>query len=156
MRRKNDRGLKNAAPARLVAGAILVSAAWISTVTETVPDAANLSGVLSHVRDGDTLEVDGIAVRLRGITCDEHGPLADAATHRVRAFLGGPAACRLNGERNRDRLIGWCSAGGQDIGAMLVREGLCGRCPRYDPENTYTEIAGQVRWEGEMPAYCSP
>ena len=45
---------------------------------------AELTGPITHVRDGDTVEVGEIAIRLNGLTCDERGTaLGDRAT----AFL---------------------------------------------------------------------
>ena len=125
-------------------------------VADTGRRDAILSGPISHVRDGDTIEINQIAVRLRGITCDESGALAEAATARVQRLQSKTATCRLNGERNRDRLIGWCAVDGQDIGALLVAAGLCGRCARYDPEETYTALARAVDWKGTTPSYCVP
>ena len=47
---------------------------------------AELTGQITHVRDGDTIEVGDIAIRLNGLTCDERGiALGDRATAYLRS-----------------------------------------------------------------------
>ncbi|MFK7943786.1 MAG: thermonuclease family protein [Paracoccaceae bacterium] len=134
----------------LISGSLLMVPGCFPSNQERTANQAELNGPISHVLDGDTIQINQIAVRLRGITCDERGALAEAATARVKRLQGKIATCRLNRERNRDRnrLIGWCAVDDQDIEAMLVKAGLCGRCVRYDPEETYAALALQVDWTG--------
>lgn len=119
---------------------------------------AKLTGYITHVRDGDTIEVGGIAVRLNGLTCDERGTaLGDRAAVYLRAqSLGQSATCKLNGERTYDRLVGQCSTEALgDIGADLIARQLCSRCARYDTAGRYIEMqrkAGQ--YSGTIPRPC--
>jgi hypothetical protein len=72
---------------------------------------AELTGQITHVRDGDTLEVGNIAIRLNGLTCDERGTaLGNRTTAYLRSqVLRKTATCWLNGERTYDRLVGRCA-----------------------------------------------
>lgn len=69
---------------------------------------ADLAGSVTHVRDGDTIEVAGVPVRLQGLTCDERGtPLGMVATAAMRDLVRGQrVACDLTGERTYDREVG--------------------------------------------------
>ena len=119
---------------------------------------AELTGQITHVRDGDTLEVGGIAIRLNGLTCDERGTdLGDRATAYLRSqVLGKTATCSLNGERTYDRLVGRCATEDLgDIGAHLITQQLCGRCERYDPGGEYAQAQRDAGpYSGAMPGYC--
>lgn len=49
-----------------------------------------LVGTVTHVRDGDTLEVNQQPVRLSGLICDERGtPLGDLTTRALRSLTTG-------------------------------------------------------------------
>ena len=119
---------------------------------------AELTGQITHVRDGDTIEVGDIAIRLNGLTCDERGTaLGDRATAYLRSqVLGKTATCSLNGERTYDRLVGRCATEELgDIGAHLITQQLCGRCARYDPEGEYSQAQKRAGpYAGTIPSYC--
>ena len=119
---------------------------------------AELTGQITHVRDGDTIEVGNIAIRLNGLTCDERGTaLGDRATAYLRSqVLGKTATCLLNGERTYDRLVGRCATEDLgDIGAHLITQQLCGRCERYDAEGEYDQAQRDAGpYAGAMPTYC--
>jgi endonuclease YncB( thermonuclease family) len=120
---------------------------------------AELTGQITHVRDGDTIEVGDIAIRLNGLTCDERGTdLGDRATAYLRfQVLGKTATCTLNGERTYDRLVGRCATEDLgDIGVHLITQQLCGRCERYDPEGEYAQAQRDAGpYTGAMPGYCA-
>lgn len=132
---------------------------WLSEVLQQGwGSTQTLQGRVDRVRDGDTLVVAGRPVRLKGITCDERGtPLGDRAGRVVRGrVLGATLSCTLTGETSHDRVVGWCQLpDGTDLGAWLIEQGLCGRCPRFDPLRKYAAVqrrAGPYR--GSMPGYC--
>jgi endonuclease YncB( thermonuclease family) len=124
----------------------------------TVSAQAELTGQITHVRDGDTIEVGNIAIRLNGLTCDERGTaLGNRATAHLRSqVLGKTATCSLTGERTYDRLVGRCATENLgDIGVHLIKQQLCGRCERYDPEGDYTQAQSNAGpYAGTMPSYC--
>ena len=119
---------------------------------------AELTGQITHVRDGDTIEVGNIAIRLNGLTCDERGTtLGDRATAYLRSqVLGKTATCSLDGERTYDRLVGRCATENLgDIGVHLIKQQLCRRCERYDPEGDYAQAQRRAGpYSGAMPSYC--
>ena len=119
-----------------------------------------LTGPITHVRDGDTIEVGEIAIRLNGLTCDERGTaLGDRATAYLRLqVMDKVATCSLNGERTYDRLVGRCAIEELgDIGAHLITQQLCGRCTRYDSAGVYEDAQKRAGpYTGVMPPYCRP
>ncbi len=94
-------------------------------------DGHILSGDVTHVRDGDTIEVKGVAVRLATLDCDESGTLKgnQATLEMDRLVLGKKVSCKLNGRRSYDRFIGVCTL---EDGTDIQRHMLDGRwCIRY-------------------------
>lgn len=125
---------------------------------QAVPIVGRLAGPVTKIRNGDTIEVSGVPIRLNGLHCperDEAGGMP--ATHAVQRLLGsGEAVCELTGETTYDRQVGWCASDGVDLGESLIRDGYCARCPRYDPKERYLAAqAAAGAWPGSMPPYCS-
>ncbi|MHA6326803.1 thermonuclease family protein [Roseivivax sp. CAU 1753] len=69
-----------------------------------------LVGPVSHVRDGDTFEIGGVAVRFSDFDCAELGTERGAAAKRALRDVvrGREMSCTLNGETSYDRVIGIC------------------------------------------------
>jgi endonuclease YncB( thermonuclease family) len=83
--------------------------------------------------DGDTLRVQGVAVRLWGLDCEEladpHGRTAQAA---MRALIEHePVTCQLTGKRSYKREVGTCTVHGLDVAEWMVSHRLCLDCARY-------------------------
>ena len=125
-------------------------------------DESTLIGKVTFVRDGDTIEVGGIAIRLNGISAPEqrqpYGP--DATAFMGWLVMDKDVTCKLNGERSRDRLIGICYLDGVDIGEAIIREGLARDCPRYS-NSRYAKAEKEAKRTGiheryELPDYCRP
>jgi endonuclease YncB( thermonuclease family)/Spy/CpxP family protein refolding chaperone len=118
-------------------------------------DYQQMTGVVTHVRDGDTIEIGDAAIRLQGLHAPElSDPLGDQARELMQALvLGKEVDCMLDGTRNGGRVIGICFANGLDIAAQLVDRGLARDCAafsggRYLPfEIEDSKIMG-------MPGYC--
>ncbi len=107
--------------------------AW-GGVSRTDPASPRLGSQVSgsgiRVRDGDTIEVSGVPVRLAALDCAESGTRAgNRATARLRTLLRNETVtCRLTGERSYDRWIGSCHlASGRDIADRMIAEGYCTR-----------------------------
>ena len=120
------------------------------------PTPTTVSG-LDRIRDGDTLVVGGVPVRLSGLHCPERNEPGGAAATRAVAALAARTgvACTLTDRRSYDRRIGQCRAGDLDLAEALIRQGLCARCPRHDRDGRYSaaqDAAGP--WRGPMPRYC--
>ena len=124
-------------------------------VTEET-SATELTGE-ARIRDGDTIIVAGVPVRLNGLHCPELGTESGyAAAQAIEKFTRNKTvSCRLNGEKTYDRWVGRCSVEGYDIGATLIASGVCARCPRFDPSGSYIKAQRQAgRWTGGLPNYC--
>lgn len=116
-----------------------------------------LEGRVTHVRDGDTIEVGGRAIRLDALNCAElNTDLGKQARVAMQSLVSGQdLACHLDGGRTYDRETGRCYVNGNDIGRQMITAGLCGRCDAYDPLFTYAIAqwrAGPYR--GKFPGYC--
>ena len=76
------------------------------------------------MRDGDTIEVGGLPIRLSGLAApegDEPGG-AGASKAMEQLVLGRELRCELDGERTHDRCAGICYLNGADIAALMVRQ----------------------------------
>ena len=125
--------------------------------------AAELTGTVTHVRDGDTIEVDGTAIRLQGVAAPEmHEPGGlEAATYMLQLVWGQEVTCDLTGERSYGRLVGVCRLddeatigdGDTDIGAIMIQAGLARECPRYSG-GRYRDLEMDASRALPLPAYC--
>ena len=99
----------------------------------TVVLAAELTGTVTHVRDGDTIEVGKIPIRLSGVSAPElKEPLGQQSKKFMRDLVDGKnVRCELSGEKTYDRLVGVCFLDGEDIGAAVIEAGLALDCPRF-------------------------
>ena len=101
-------------------------------------DSAILSGTVTHVRDGDTIEVSGIAVRLSALDCPENDTRqGKQATKIAKQFEGSQAMCELTGAKSYDRLVGYCTVGGTDFGIYMMQNSSCEVWEKYDVWNRY-------------------
>ena len=122
------------------------------------PDtAADLEGTVTHVRDGDTIEIGDTAIRLSGL----HAPEMDeAGGPAARAFMvdlveGKRVQCQLEGRRSYDREIGTCALDGDDIAGLLIAAGLGRDCPRFSG-GRYADLETNASRELRLPRYCVP
>ncbi|WP_375689538.1 thermonuclease family protein [Pseudooceanicola sp. LIPI14-2-Ac024] len=94
------------------------------------PRALMIDGPVTHVRDGDTIEVRGTPVRIANLDCAERGTAdgAEATFRMIEIAQKGPMLCRLEGRKSWDREVGVCALpDGRDIGEILISEGTCDR-----------------------------
>ncbi len=122
-----------------------------------------LEGVVSHVRDGDTIELGPIAIRLEGIAAPERDePGGAAAADAMRDLvLGKEVRCDLTGDRSHDRVIGVCFLDdGRDVGEVMVFQGHARDCYRFS-RGRYADAERHARAMGHdlsqiyaLPEYC--
>ncbi|MDP5218777.1 hypothetical protein Q5Y75_16225 [Ruegeria sp. 2205SS24-7] len=89
-----------------------------------------VEGRVTHVRDGDTIEVEGVPIRFGSLDCAErYTTKGKQATNRMRNLTARPTLiCYLNGRTSYDRKIGSCTLpDGRDLASVMIREGYCGR-----------------------------
>ena len=97
-----------------------------------------LKGQVTHVRDGDTIEVNGIAIRLSALDCPERGTSEGESANRLaQQFLNKKAVCELTGAKTYDRLVGYCSIENQDFGLFMMRNSACKLWEKYDVWDRY-------------------
>ena len=102
------------------------------------PSPSILSGTVTYVRDGDTIEVNGIAVRLSALDCPENDTQEGSkATRIAKQFQGSKAQCEITGAKSYDRLVGYCSIGGSDFGLFMMLNSSCKVWEKYDVWDRY-------------------
>ena len=115
--------------------------AWNSSPRASTPRApasqrpaaapgAQLIDVVTRVRDGDTIVVGLIPIRIANLDCAETGTAAgERATRRMTELVRGQQlTCQLEGRRSWDREVGVCALpGGRDLGEILIAERFCTR-----------------------------
>jgi len=97
-----------------------------------------LRGTITHVRDGDTFEVQGTPVRISALDCPENSTSSgQKATRFSKQFKGKQAVCELTGAKTYDRFVGYCSIEGKDFAQIMVDNKFCKFWPKYDVWNRY-------------------
>ena len=97
-----------------------------------------LTGTITHVRDGDTFEVNGVPIRLAALDCPENGSVeGNHATVVAKRLEGLEASCELTGDKTYDRLVGYCSIGGVDFGKMMMGQTSCKVWEKFDVWSRY-------------------
>jgi endonuclease YncB( thermonuclease family) len=86
---------------------------------------------VTHVRDGDTIKLGDVTVRIANLDCAERNTAeGQAAWVRMHELVAGEGvACELEGRRSYDREVGTCALAfqGEDLGEALIAEGTCDR-----------------------------
>ena len=142
---------------RSLALATLKAAALCLLVAPALAGPSTIEGTVTHVRDGDTIEIGETAIRLSGL----HAPEMDeAGGPAARAFMvelvaGRIVQCQLEGRQSYDREIGTCALDGDDIAGLLVAAGLGRDCPRFSG-GKYRNLETNAAREIQLPAYCRP
>ena len=97
-----------------------------------------LKGTITHVRDGDTFEINGIPVRISALDCAENStPEGKKITRFAKTFLGKQAVCELTGAKTYDRVVGYCSIEGKDFARTMMNETSCKLWAKYDVWDRY-------------------
>ena len=97
-----------------------------------------LRGTITHIRDGDTFEVQGTPVRISALDCPENSTSSgQKATRFTKQFKGKQAVCELTGAKTYDRVVGYCSIEGKDFAQIMVDNKFCKVWPKYDVWNRY-------------------
>jgi micrococcal nuclease len=125
-------------------------------------ESGSVSGEVIYVRDGDTIELGAMAIRLNGLAAPEWGEAGgDQASDAMRVLvLGKVVTCALDGARTYDRCAAICTLDGADIAEELVRQGLARDCERFSG-GRYQEAELQAAQGGatigetyKLPRYC--
>ena len=119
------------------------------------PDRTGRPG--DHVRDGDTIEMEelAVAIRLERLHALElHQGDAEAASAFMRTFVEGKCVSyEQSGERTRGRRVGRCFLDGVDFDARLIQADLARDCARFSGGRYAAEET--VRGKSfSLPGYC--
>ena len=128
----------------------------IGAVVAVAAEPTTLIGTVTHIRDGDTIEVSEIPLRLNGVSAPElNEPLGERSKIFMRDLvLGQQVRCELNGEKTYDRFVGTCYLGGKDIGILVIEAGLALDCPRYSGGRYAVSEIATAREQIKLPSYC--
>ena len=92
-----------------------------------------LRGPITHVRDGDTFEVNRIPIRIAALDCPENSTSeGKKATRFAKQFKGKQAVCELTGKTTYDRKVGYCSINGKPFAQIMVENTTCNYWCKYD------------------------
>ena len=128
----------------------------IGAVVAVAAEPTTLIGTVTHIRDGDTIEVSEIPIRLNGVSAPElNEPLGERSKIFMRDLvLGQQVRCELNGEKTYDRFVGTCYLGDKDIGILVIEAGLALDCPRYSGGRYAVSEIATAREQIKLPSYC--
>jgi len=135
---------------------VLISLVVSNAPTIAFADPTILTGNVTKVRDGDTIEVGKIPIRLNGVSAPElKEPLGpNSRIFMVELVLGKLVRCELNGDKSYDRFVGTCYLSDRDIGSAVVAAGLALDCPRFSGEKYRTVETKAARTQIKLPGYC--
>lgn len=135
----------------------------LATVGLAPPPAAAVEAKISgaiRVIDGDTIDVNGIRIRLFGIDAPEgdqtctsrRGKVAlcgDWVSRQVRkTYQGRQASCRRVDTDRYGRTVARCAVSGVDMGQDLVARGLAFAYAKYSQDYVAVEAAAMQRGHG--------
>lgn len=142
--------------------------ALIALLLASAPAAAEPGAIragVAEVVDGDSLRIDGVAIRLNGVdaleaaqTCGGRacGQEATQALRRlVAAQPGGLVICIERTKDRWQRVVATCRANGLDLGAGMVLAGYAKAFRRYSNEYVFEETAAMQARAGAW-AYGFP
>jgi endonuclease YncB( thermonuclease family) len=139
------------------------SAIEVATTGSSTRPASQIVGI-ARVLDGDTIDLNGERIRLRGIDAAEDGQrcglpgggtwdCAGAATARLQALTAGRTTTCDPIERDRyGRIVAVCRVADTDVQEVLTREGLAWAYRQYSRSYVTAEEAARADgigiWQG--------
>ena len=118
----------------------VASHAFANNGSKTLPlsKSSNLTGIVTHVRDGDTIIIGAIPIRLAALNCPEKDTKKGKyATEIAKQFLGEMANCELTGAKTYDRFVGYCLINGNDFGQFMMQNSSCKVWKKFDVMKKY-------------------
>ena len=130
--------------------------ASIGATAAATAERTILTGTVTHVRDGDTIEVGEAPIRLNGVSAPElDEPLGSESKKFMLDFvMDQPVRCELNGQKTYDRFVGICYLRDKDIGVSVIEAGLALDCPRYSGGRYAVFEQAVARERIKLPKYC--
>lgn len=144
----------------LLAVSLLAGCAAIVAMLPEQEKGETLVGRL-RVIDGDSVRLGDTEIRLAGLdapelrqTCEREGQNWDCG-QAARSFLAAhigrkDASCKSQGLDRYGRTLAVCSLAGQDINAVMVREGMAVSYGGYQTEEAEARRAKRGVWAGQF------
>ena len=122
------------------------------------------SAFAQTITDGDTMKLNGTIYRLWGIDapetkqdCSDGWAAGHMATSRLQALISGRSVvCERKDTDRYGRTVAICRANGEDLGAILVREGLAWAFVRYSSDYVDQEAKAKAERLGIHAHGCTP
>ena len=138
---------------------IAIAALAVATLASLLTEASAQS-----ITDGDTLKLNGTTYRLWGIDAPEtkqdcpDGWAAGrlATTHLQSLISGRNVLCERKDTDRYGRTVAICRAGGEDLGAMMVRDGYAWAFLRYSADYAVQETLAKKEMLGVHRHDCVP
>ena len=116
------------------------------------------------ITDGDTLKLNGMVYRLWGIDapetkqdCPDGWPAGRMATTRLLALIQGKSVvCEKKDTDRYGRTVAICRTSGEDLGAIMVREGMAWAFVRYSRDYVDQEARAKSAGVGVHAHDCIP
>lgn len=133
---------------------ILGLALLLMTVSAPAAAQNQMSGT-AQARDGDSLSLSGIAIRLHGIdapelaqTCNRRGVFwscGEEAKRQLQALVEGrPVSCRRVDTDEYGRAVAVCTAGSWELGKAMVASGWATAFRRYSDDYVGDELTAKT------------
>lgn len=135
-------------------GALLIVAIQLSALPTAAQET--IAGNVSHVRDGDTIEIGTYPVRFDGVAAPELSePYGQQAKRAMSGLVAGKqVTCELTGAKTYDRWVGTCFLpDGTNLSAEIISMGLARDCPRYSG-GRYRAFETERSRRLPLPGYC--
>ena len=122
------------------------------------------SAVAQTITDGDTIKQGGVIYRLWGIdapesqqSCPDGWPAGRLATTHLQTLLKGrQVVCEAKDTDRYGRTVAVCRAGGEDLGALMVRSGMAWAFVRYSSDYVDQEARAKSAGVGVHAHGCVP
>ena len=145
---------------RFWVSAALLSAAGLLALFFAARPQQELTGA-AQIIDGDSLRINGVEIRLRGIdapelmqTCRLSGqnmPCGRTAKNALQRLANTGLVTCIGDERDRyGRILAVCRVRGIDMNAVMVRDGHAVAFGDYVREEAAASAAFRGIWEGEF------
>lgn len=126
--------------------------------------AAAFPATAQSITDGDTLKQGGVSYRLWGIdapeakqVCPDGWPAGSLAATRLQALTAGRSIVCQEKDRDRfGRIVAICRVSGEDLGAILVREGLAWAFTRFSVDYVDQQEEARIANRGVHAHDCAP
>lgn len=146
----------------LALAALVALFIWSQRVLERPAPKGTVTEGRGRAVDGDSLTLDGQAIRLQGIDAPEFSQVCTGADGKpyncgrtaaaaLRRLLSeGPLSCSGYEFDRYNRMLGTCHVGGRNIAAELVREGLAVSYGDYYVEEAKARNEKKGLWAGDF------